>query len=106
MNQRLLALAASPACLEDMGMPVDSTCCRRARWRDAGRCYDAALQIAAALESGRIVDVDGSLALDASRLDLPLTDSLIYATARRLRATVWTQDEDFNGLESVRYFAK
>lgn len=77
--------------------------CKKVR-RERGE--DAALQVAAALESGRIVEFDASLALEASRLDLPLADSLIYATARRLGATVWTQDVDFAGLDGVRYFAK
>ena len=77
--------------------------CKKVR-RERGE--DAALQVAAALESGRIVEFDASLALEASRLDLPLADSLIYATARRLGAIVWTQDADFAGLDGVRYFAK
>jgi predicted nucleic acid-binding protein len=28
---------------------------------------------------------------------------VIYATARAEGATVWTQDEDFEGLDHVRY---
>jgi len=77
--------------------------CKKVR-RDRGE--DAVLQIAAALESGRIVEFDANLALEASRFDLPLADSLIYATARRLGAIVWTQDADFAALDGVRYFAK
>jgi predicted nucleic acid-binding protein len=37
---------------------------------------------------------------------LPLADSVIYAMARKLDATLWTQDKDFEGLEHVRYVAK
>ena len=37
---------------------------------------------------------------------LPLPDSLVYATAQRLGAILWTQDDDFKGLPGVRYFAK
>ena len=55
-------------------------------------------------KSGRVIDIDGSLALEASRLNLPPAGSLIYATAQRLGATVWTQDEDFRDLPGVRYF--
>ena len=77
--------------------------CKKVR-RERGE--DAALQVAAALQSGTVADIDGSLALEASRLNLPLADSLIYATARRLGATVWTQDEDFRDLPGVRYFQK
>ena len=66
----------------------------------------AALQIAAAMHAGKVVPVDAALALDAARYPMPLADSLIYATAQRLGATVWTQDEDFKDLPGVKYFAK
>jgi predicted nucleic acid-binding protein len=65
-----------------------------------------ALEAASAMCSGRVIDLDVSLALEAGRFDLPLADSLIYATTRRLGATLWTQDEDFKGLADVRYFPK
>jgi predicted nucleic acid-binding protein len=65
-----------------------------------------ALQAASAMRSGQVVDLDLSLALEAGRFDLPLADSLIYATTQRLGATLWTQDEDFQGLPGVRYFPK
>ena len=65
-----------------------------------------ALQAVSAMRSGRVVDLDVSLALEAGRFDLPLADSLIYATAQRHGATLWTQDEDFAGLDGVRYFPK
>jgi predicted nucleic acid-binding protein len=66
----------------------------------------AALEAAAVLRSGRIVEVDAEATLDAAQLDLPLADSLIYATARRAGATLWTQDEDFSTLPGVKYFPK
>ena len=70
-------------------------------------CYEAAaLEAAAVLRSGRIVDIDIPAALDAAQLDLPLADSLIYATARRAGATLWTQDEDFASLPGVKYFPR
>ena len=37
---------------------------------------------------------------------LPMADSIIYAAALEFGATVWTQDEDFEGLPQVRYFSK
>ena len=66
----------------------------------------AAMEVAAILRSGRIVEVDIETALDAARLDLPLADSLIYTAAQRAGATLWTQDEDFESLPGVKYFAK
>ena len=70
------------------------------------RGEDQALRVAGAMHGGRVVPVDAALALDAARYSLPLADSLVYATAQRLDAILWTQDDDFKGLPGVRYFAK
>jgi toxin FitB len=76
----------------------------------AQRGEDAALRAAAFMERGVVVDLDRALALAAARLSiearLPLADSIILATARASGATLWTQDADFEGLASVRYFPK
>jgi len=53
-----------------------------------------------------VVDVDTGLATNAARLPLPLADGIIYATAQRYKATLWTQDEHFNGLPGVKFFSK
>jgi predicted nucleic acid-binding protein len=70
----------------------------------------AALRYVALMMQGRVVDLDADLALAAARFGLrhrlPLADSIVYATARRFEATVWTQDADFDGLPDVRYFVK
>ena len=65
-----------------------------------------ALQIATMMQTGRMIDLDSALAMEAARHPLPLADSLIYATAMRFNATLWTQDEHFKGLPRVRFFAK
>ncbi len=65
-----------------------------------------ALQVASIMQSGRLIDLDGALALEAARHPLPLADSLIYATARHHDATLWTQDEHFKDLPHVRYFPR
>lgn len=74
------------------------------------RSESDALQAAAIIRQGRIVDLDGTLALSAAKIGvtskLPLADSVILATARRFDATVWTQDEDFDGLPNVKYRPK
>lgn len=56
--------------------------------------------------NGKVVEMNLSLAIEAAKLDLPLADSIIYATAQKFNATLWTQDEDFEGLPGVRYFPK
>lgn len=59
--------------------------------------------------SGQIIDLDTPLAMSAAKISaemkLPMADSLIFATARALDATLWTQDEHFKGLEGVQYIA-
>ncbi len=72
--------------------------------REAGdEVATAALSL---MQRGEVVAVDLPLALDAALNGLPLADSLIYATARRHGAELWTQDSHFDGLPGVRYFAK
>jgi predicted nucleic acid-binding protein len=62
------------------------------------------------MHSGLIVDLNESLALSAAQisidLKLPMADSLILATARAHQATLWTQDEHFEGMADVRYIQK
>ena len=71
---------------------------------------DAALRAAAAMQEGTVIRLDLGLAVDAGKIGverkLPLADSIVFATARALGATLWTQDGDFEGLEDVRYRAK
>ncbi len=57
------------------------------------------------MQQGRIVDLDLTLTLSATTYNLPLADSLIYATAQAHKATLWTQDAHFKGLADVKYFA-
>ena len=70
--------------------------------RDRG--VDDAFQVAGAMLQAQVVDLDASLAIEAAQFDLPLADSLIYATTVRHGATLWTQDADFAGLDHVKYF--
>ncbi|MSU24648.1 MAG: type II toxin-antitoxin system VapC family toxin [Opitutus sp.] len=70
----------------------------------------SAIRAAAVMQQGEVIPVDAALAVAAARFGvkhhLPLADSLIYATALLRGATLWTQDEHFKGLPSVKYFAK
>jgi predicted nucleic acid-binding protein len=65
-----------------------------------------ALEVYGLLSQGIVVDVDAPLAAAAARLPLPLADSIIYATAQRYAAVLWTQDEHFQGLTGVKFFSK
>ena len=72
------------------------------------RGEDVALEAIAHMEQGKVVPLDSALAIDAAvyGLDnkLPLADSIIYATAKKYSAVVWTQDADFKALPGVKYY--
>ena len=59
---------------------------------------------------GRIIELDTPMALRAARVSiefgLPMADSIILATARAHGAMLWTQDENFKGIENVRFVEK
>jgi predicted nucleic acid-binding protein len=67
-----------------------------------------ALQAVAAMQKGKIIDLNANIAVDASRLslqhNLPMADSIILATARAYDCVIWTQDSDFQHIEGVNYF--
>ncbi len=67
-----------------------------------------ALQAAAAMQKGTVVDLTANLAISASKLSieqgLPMADSIILATAKAFDAIVWTQDSDFANIAGVKYF--
>jgi predicted nucleic acid-binding protein len=65
-----------------------------------------AIEVYGLLSQGNVVDVDAGLATVAARLPLPLADSIIYATAQRYSAILWTQDEHFEDLPGVKFFPK
>ena len=69
-----------------------------------------ALEAAAVMQQGILVDLNSAIALLAAKLSvdsgLPMADSVILATARMENATLWTQDADFEGIEGVEYVEK
>lgn len=74
------------------------------------RGRERALAAAATMRQGQGVELDDALALEAAELralhGLPLADSVVYASAVRHSATLWTQDAHFEGLEGVQYRPK
>ena len=74
------------------------------------RGEDAALQAAALMQQGTVVDLSASLAMSAAKtsldLKLPMADSIILVTARLYNAQLWTQDEHFRDVDGVRFFPK
>jgi predicted nucleic acid-binding protein len=74
------------------------------------RGEDAALQAAALMQQGTVVELSASLAMSAAKtsldLKLPMADSIILVTARLHNALLWTQDEHFRDVDGVRFFPK
>lgn len=71
---------------------------------------NTALQVVGLMKQAKVVDVNSSISMQAAKLsyekNIPMADSIIYATAQINDAIVWTQDSDFKELESVKYFVK
>lgn len=69
-----------------------------------------ALQAVAAMQKGKVVNLNSHIAMKASKLslqhNLPMADSIILATARVYKCIIWTQDADFQNIEHVKYFSK
>lgn len=74
------------------------------------RGEEAALIVTAHMKQGKVIPLDSELAMDAAKFGvlykLPLADSIIFATAQKYAAVLWTQDNDFEGLENVRYISR
>lgn len=80
------------------------------RWMRRELGERRALEAMALMQQGSIMDLDATLAMSAARLSLelklPMADSIILATARANNAILWTQDDDFEGLDDVKYITK
>lgn len=72
--------------------------------RDRGE--ETAMRVADAMKLGKVIDLDSATAIQASKLRLPLADSIIYATTVNCGATLWTQDEHLKDLPNVKFFSK
>ena len=69
-----------------------------------------ALKAVAQMKQGLVCDLNDDLALSAAKisfqLNLPMVESIILATARAMKAQLWTQDERFRGIDGVNYRAR
>ncbi|TVP57585.1 MAG: type II toxin-antitoxin system VapC family toxin [Halomonadaceae bacterium] len=74
------------------------------------RGEEAALIVTAHMEQGKVIPLNAELAKDAAKWgvlhQLPLADSIIFATAQKFSAVLWTQDRDFEGLVNVNYLSR
>jgi len=71
---------------------------------------DRALFAAAHMKQGKVIDVDSDLAIFAAKLSrentLAMADSLIYATAKKYNARLYSTDKHFKDLDNVMYYKK
>ena len=62
------------------------------------------------LQNGKVVDLNYKVSILSSKLsliyNLPLADSIIYATTIEYKAELYTLDKHFKGLPNVKYFEK
>ena len=69
-----------------------------------------ALQAAAVMHQGTVVDLTAPIALSAARISidsrLPMADSIMLATTQTFEATLWTQDAYFKDLPGIQFIAK
>jgi predicted nucleic acid-binding protein len=76
--------------------------------REAGE--DKALQSVAAMLKGEIINLTAPLSMSAAKIskqyNLPMADSIIFATAEKHQCDIWTQDAQFENLPRVKYFPK
>ena len=69
------------------------------------RGRDVALEAVAYMQTGRVVDMDVGLAIEAAEFSaenkVPMADSIIYVLTRHHGAELWTQDVDLDGFKGV-----
>ena len=69
----------------------------------AGQCIDV-------MQRGRVVDFTPARAVAAAKIahmhQLAMADAAIYSIALEHKATLWTQDADYQNLPQVQYFPK
>ena len=100
------------AAIQDTGKLLVPTICllEVIRYITRAASRDAAQEAAAQMQRASIVSLDEELAHLAARLslrhNLPLADSIVYASSQAHKATLYTQDEDFGKLPGVRYVRK
>lgn len=80
------------------------------KWVLREHCETQAIQAAAVMQRGLVVNLDSPMAIAAAQLShelgLPMADSIILATARAHQAKLYTMDADFRGLRDVELIQK
>jgi len=76
----------------------------------AQRGEDDALQAIGIMSLGIVAELTREIAVDAaaisSKLKIAMADSIVLATAQAYKATLWTLDADFEGINGVQYIER
>ena len=71
---------------------------------------DEAIKAVGHMRIGKIIELDFELSVLAAKISkekkLPMADSIIYACCQKYKATLFTQDNDFENLPNVKYYKK
>lgn len=71
---------------------------------------DYAMNIIEYMQSAIVINLDSGLSILAAQIsrehNLPMADSIIYATSKHYSAELWTTDKHFKDISGVRYFQK
>lgn len=74
------------------------------------RDENSAIQAVALMQQAKVIDITIQISIEAAKIsnekNIPMADSLIIASAKSIKAKIWTQDSDFNGIDNVMYFKK
>ena len=98
--------------IKDISHLIVPTICLYEVFKKTLQTFDEkkALEVIAAMQQGQVILLDDQLAFMAAKISvefkLPMADSIILATAKRLKATIWTQDADFKDVPGVKYIPK
>jgi predicted nucleic acid-binding protein len=61
------------------------------------------------MKQGQIIELSTDIAIHAAKIShakkIPMADSIIIETAMLHKAVVWTKDDDFKGMQGVKYFS-
>ena len=76
----------------------------------AQRGEEDALQAIGIMSLGIVADLTREIAVNAaaisSKLKIAMADSIVLATAQAYKATLWTLDADFEGINGVQYIER
>lgn len=71
---------------------------------------ETAIRCTAHMTQGRVVDLDGTLAIESAEISarqgLAMADAIVYAAARKHGAALFTSDADLKGMEGVVFLEK